>query len=234
MAASTPAPAPVLEARALRVGYADVAVCAPVDLTVQPGELVVVIGANGSGKSTLLRTVLGLQPALGGAVRAFGRAVDERERDFRARVAGVLDDDAFFPALTVREHLVLVARGHGVVGAGAAVDALLDRFGIAEQAASLPSALSSGQRRRFLLASGFVRPRELLVLDEPEQRLDPGMRERLAGLLVDDARSGVAVVLATHDPDLVARTGARGLLVGDDACVALDPADAHDALLAVR
>ncbi|QJW37090.1 ABC transporter ATP-binding protein [Cellulosimicrobium protaetiae] len=228
------AQAPVLEARALRVGYADVAVCAPVDLTVRPGELVVVIGANGSGKSTLLRTVLGLQPPLGGTVRAFGRDVDERERGFRARVAGVLDDDAFFPALTVREHLVLVARGHGVVGAGAAVDELLDRFGIAEQGRSLPSALSSGQRRRFLLASGLVRPRELLVLDEPEQRLDPGMRERLAGLLVDDARSGVAVVLATHDPELVARTGARGLLVGDGACVALDPADTHDALLAVR
>jgi len=229
-----PSPAPVLEARGLRVGYADVAVCAPVDLTVAPGDLVVVIGANGSGKSTLLRTVLGLQAPLGGVVRAFGRDVDERERDFRARVAGVLDDDAFFPALTVREHLVLVARGHGVARAGAVVDALLDRFGIADQAGALPSALSSGQRRRFLLASGFARPRELLVLDEPEQRLDPGMRERLAGLLVDDARDGVAVVLATHDPDLVARTGARGLLVGEDACVALDPADAHDALLAVR
>lgn len=227
-------PVAVLEARALRVGYADVAVCAPVDLMVRPGELVVVIGANGSGKSTLLRTLLGLQPPLGGAVRAFGRDVDERERGFRARVAGVLDDDAFFPALTVREHLVLVARGHGVVGPGAVVDDLLVRFGITEQGASLPSALSSGQRRRFLLASGFVRPRELLVLDEPEQRLDPGMRERLARLLVEDAAAGVAVVLATHDPDLVARTGARGLLVADDACVALDPADTREALLAVR
>ena len=225
---------PVLEARALRVGYADVPVCAPVDLTVLPGELVVVIGANGSGKSTLLRTLLGLQPPLGGSVRAFGSEVDEREREFRARVAGVLDDDAYFPGLTVREHLVLVARGHGVAGAGQVADELLERFGITAQAGSLPSALSSGQRRRFLLASGLVRPRDLLVLDEPEQRLDPGMRERLAGLLVDDAASGVAVVLATHDPELVARTGARGLLVADDACVALEPAAARDALAAVR
>src|SRR5690606_41541789 len=125
------------------------------------------------------------------------------------------------------------ARGPGVARAGAVVDAPRDRFGSAGQAAGLPGAVAAGQRRGCLLASGFARPRGLLVLDEPEQRLDPGMRERLAGLLVDDARDGVAVVLATHDPDLVARTGARGLLVGEDACVALDPADAHDALLAV-
>ena len=226
--------APVLEARALRVGYGDLAVCAPVDLTVRAGEVWAVVGANGSGKSTLLRTLLGLQAPLGGTVAAFGRSVDERERGFRARVAGVLDDDAYFPGLTVREHLVLVARGHGVPRAGEVVDGLLDRFGIAAQGRALPTELSSGQRRRLLLAAGFVRPRDLLVLDEPEQRLDPGMRADLAGILRDEARRGTAVVLASHDPVLVGALDARGLLVAEDACTVLAPGRTRDVLAEVR
>ncbi|WP_251150679.1 ABC transporter ATP-binding protein [Cellulosimicrobium sp. Marseille-Q4280] len=226
--------APALEARGLRVGYGDVPVCAPVDLTVRAGEVWAVVGPNGSGKSTLLRTLLGLQPPLSGSVAAFGRPVDERERAFRARVAGVLDDDAYFPGLTVREHLVLVARGHGVPRAGVVVDALLDRFGIASHGGAFPTELSSGQRRRLLLAAGFVRPRDLLVLDEPEQRLDPGMRADLAVLLGDEARRGTAVVLASHDPVLVGALEPHGLLVGDDACTVLASDRTRDVLAEVR
>lgn len=227
-------PEPVLAAKRLRVGYGDVAVCAPVDVEIRPGEIVAVIGPNGSGKSTLLRALLGLLEPLGGTVTAFGRVVDERERDFRARVAGVLDDDAYFPGLTVREHLVLTARGHGVPGAGAVVDELLTRFGLDGHADALPTALSSGQRRRLLLAAGFARPREVLVLDEPEQRLDPGMRADVARMLTEEAAAGVAVILATHDEELLRATGARGLLIGDDTCVLLDPRRAVEALAAVR
>ncbi|WP_036966400.1 ABC transporter ATP-binding protein, partial [Promicromonospora kroppenstedtii] len=152
-----------LELSDLVVGYGGNAVCAPVNLTLGAGDIVAVIGANGTGKSTLLRTVLGLQEPLSGKASAFGRLVDERERRFRARVAGVLDDDAFFPGVTVREHLVLTARGHGVPDAGAVVDQVLDHVGITRHGRAMPHTLSSGQRRRFLLASALVRPRDLLV-----------------------------------------------------------------------
>lgn len=225
---------PVLELENVAVGYDGNPVSAPVDLTVRPGELVAVIGANGTGKSTLLRTVLGLQDALGGDVRAFGRRVDERERDFRARVAGVLDDDAFFPGVTVREHLVLTARGHGVAEAGAVVDQVLADVGITAQAAAPPHALSSGQRRRFLLASAFVRPRDLLVLDEPEQRLDTGMRARLGEMLVAEAAAGTAVLFATHDDRLLSATGARALHLSDDVSAHLEPEAAAAALAVMR
>lgn len=219
------------------VGYGSTvesAVCPPISVQVAPGQALAVVGANGTGKSTFLRAVAGLLEPLAGSIEVLGAPVDERARRFRAEVATVLDEDSYLPALTLREHLLLTARGHGATAVSDLVTEVVEEFGLAARQHALPTALSSGQRRRLLLASAFVRPRTLLVLDEPEQRLDPGMRERLAGLLVDDARDGVAVVLATHDPDLVARTGARGLLVGEDACVALDPADAHDALLAVR
>jgi ABC-2 type transport system ATP-binding protein len=221
-------------ARGLRVGYGRTPVCAPVDLAVAPGEVLAVVGPNGSGKSTVLRTLLGRLAPLGGTVEVLGRPVDERERDFRARVAGVGDDDAYFPGLSVREHLVLLARGHGVAGAGRVVDDVLELLGVTSRADAAPTELSSGQRRRLLLASAFVRPRDVLVLDEPEQRLDPGTRRLVADLLAAEAARGVAVVLATHDPEVAVRSGARGLLVGDDACTELPHADVGDVLAAVR
>lgn len=224
----------LLHADGLGVGYAESVVCAPVRLTLRAGDLVAIIGPNGSGKSTLLRTLLGQLAPIKGTVKAFGEPVDERRRVFRAAVAGVLDEDSYFPALTVREHLVLTARGHGVAGAGAIADELLDRFGLGGHAGSLPNALSSGQRRRLLLAAGFARPHRLLVCDEPEQRLDPQMRADLAQMLAAEAANGVGVVIATHDAELLRATGARGLVVGDDECRPLGPSEAFAALSEIR
>ncbi|HEV6955612.1 MAG TPA: ABC transporter ATP-binding protein [Promicromonospora sp.] len=224
----------LLDLSDLVVGYGGNAVCPAVTLTVEPGDVVAVIGSNGTGKSTLLRTVLGLQEPLSGTVRAFGRTVDERERGFRRRVAGVLDDDAFFPGVTVREHLVLTARGHGVRDAGVVTDRVLDHMGIADHGGAMPHTLSSGQRRRFLLASALVRPRELLVLDEPEQRLDTAMRTRLGEMLRAEADAGTAVLFATHDDRLLAATGARALHLADDGAVLVPPAQAPDVLAGFR
>ncbi|MBD5788167.1 ABC transporter ATP-binding protein [Cellulosimicrobium terreum] len=221
-------------ARSLQVGYGDAPVCAPVDLAVAPGEVLAVVGPNGSGKSTVLRTLLGRLAPLAGVAEVLGRAVDERERAFRARVAGVGDDDAYFPGLSVREHLVLLARGHGVPDAGRVVDEAVDLLGLTARSDAAPTELSSGQRRRLLLATAFVRPRDVLVLDEPEQRLDPGTRRLVADLIAAEAARGVAVVLATHDPELAERTGARGLLVGEDVCRAVARADLAGTLAAVR
>ena len=218
----------VLRASGLSVGYAGTPVCAPVDVAVGSGRMLAVIGANGSGKSTLLRAFLGLAEPLAGTVQVLGREVDERERDFRSHVAGVLDADAYFPGLTTREHLVLTARGHAVRSAGPVVDVLLAQFGLADHADAFPEALSSGQRRRLLLAAGFARPRRLLVLDEPEQRLDVRMRRNLAQMLRSEAAAGVGVVFATHDEELVRGTGAPALLVADDVCEVLS----HDTAVA--
>jgi len=217
---------PAVRAQDLLVGYGGAPVCAPVTFTLAPGKAVALVGANGSGKSTVLRAVIGLLEPSGGRLAVLGEEVDEREIAFRSQVASVLDDDAYFPALTVYEHLYLTARGHGVTGADGVVTALLDEFGLSEHARSLPVALSSGQRRRLLLAAGFVRPRSLLVLDEPEQRLDRAMRDRLAARLVAEKRAGGAVLLATHDPDLVLAVADRAVHVADDVTRVLAPAEA--------
>lgn len=200
--------------------------CAPVELSLPAGGAVALVGANGSGKSTVLRTVLGLLDPLGGAVTALGRPVDERRASFRRAVASVLDEAAWFPALTVAEHLDLLARGHGVRDVGDVVDEILDEFGLWDEADSMPGALSSGQRRRLLLASAFVRPRTLLVLDEPEQRLDTAMRGQVAERLVAEKAAGVAVLFATHDPEMLVEVADEAVLLADDECPVLAPGEA--------
>lgn len=207
--------------------------CAPVSFTLDPGRAVALVGANGSGKSTVLRAVLGLLDPQGGTLEVLGSAVDERDVRFRREVSSVLDDDAFFPSLTVAEHIYLVARGHGVLGAREEVDALLEEFGLADHARATPVSLSSGQRRRLLLAAGFARPRSLLVLDEPEQRLDQRMRASLAQRLRAEREAGGAVLLATHDPELVASVCTSAVHVADEACTVLRPAEAADRIARV-
>jgi ABC-2 type transport system ATP-binding protein len=225
-------PEVLLRAEGLLVGYGGSAVCPPVDLALPAGRALGLVGANGAGKTTLLQTLVGLLEPLAGRAEFDGRAVDEREAGFRRGVASVLDEDAFFPSVTGREHLLLTARGHGVGDAEAVVAAEVEAFGIDDRADALPSQLSSGQRRRLALAAAFVRPARLLVLDEPERRLDAGMRGRLARRLARRRDEGTAVLFACHDADLLAAVADEVLLVdhGGEEAVLLDPATAAAAL----
>ena len=223
-------PAAVLRADDLVVGHDGVPACAPVTLRVAPGTALALIGPNGAGKSTLLHTLVGLLPPLLGSALFDERRVDEREAGFRRDVAQVLDDDAFFPSLTGREHLLLTARGHGVPDADEVVTAELAAFGIEDRADALPSRLSSGQRRRLALAAAFVRPARLLVLDEPERRLDVEMRTALAERVAEERDGGLAVLFASHDADFVASVADEALVLAEDGCRLVPPGTAADAM----
>lgn len=219
-------PQPVVRAQDLLVGYGGAPVCAPVTFTLQPGRALALVGSNGSGKSTVLRAIIGLLEPAGGKLTVLGAAVDERTVEFRSAVSSVLDDDAYFPSLSVAEHLYLVARGHGVLDAWDRVDELLEEFGLVDHATALPVSLSSGQRRRLLLAAGFARPRSLLVLDEPEQRLDRRMLSALTDRLVAEKAAGGSVLMASHDPELVRAVADRALHLDDQRNEMLSAADA--------
>ncbi|WP_285247175.1 ABC transporter ATP-binding protein [Pseudarthrobacter sp. efr-133-R2A-89] len=212
----------VLEAEELLVGYAGAPVCGAVSMALRAGDVLGIVGLNGAGKSTVARTLAGRQVPLAGDVRVQGLPVDPDTVQFRRGVSAVFDDDLFFPSLSVREHLLLVARGHSMKNPDESVDAELAFFGLAARSHVVPDALSSGQRRRLLLAAGLMRPSNLLILDEPEQRLDPLMRDDLGQRLRDYARGGGTVVLVTHDPVLLT-TAASTCLVIDDAVHAVTP-----------
>jgi ABC-2 type transport system ATP-binding protein len=230
MMSETGPAAVLLSADGLLVGHGSDPVCAPVDIRLAPGRALAVVGSNGAGKSTLLQTLVGLLPPLAGALKFAGGPVDERQAQFRRDVATVLDADAFFPSLTGREHLLLAARGHGVRNAEDVVAAEVEAFGLTDRVDALPSAVSSGQRRRLALAAAFVRPARLVVLDEPERRLDAGMRSRLADRLARHRDAGIAVVFASHDADFVAAVADDVLVVDDTECVLTDPASVSSVL----
>ncbi|MEU9763917.1 ABC transporter ATP-binding protein [Streptomyces sp. NPDC047985] len=188
-----------------------------VDLEVAAGERVALLGPNGSGKSTLLRVACGRDRPTTGTVEFDGEPMTEDDARVRARVAVVGDVLSCYPDLTVRQHLELVAVAYDVPGDR--IDELLCDQRLTDHADSLPSALSSGLLQAMLLASALLRPRDLLVLDEPEQRLDPGARGRLADVLRAEGDNGTAVLFATHHHEL-ARAAHRVIVLEDGGVVA--------------
>lgn len=179
---------------------------ARVSATVEPGTCLVVRGDNGSGKTTLLRVVAGMLAASGGQVRVDGTVMDERVAGVRRRVAALLGPSATYRELTVHEHLLLVDASWG--GDAQTVEAraakVLDLLRIDHLADRFPHELSSGQRQLVDLALVLFRPADLLVLDEPEQRLDEERREIVTDVLRDRVEQGATAVVATHDETLAA------------------------------
>ncbi|MEU8154091.1 ABC transporter ATP-binding protein [Micromonospora sp. NPDC048986] len=190
-----------LSVRGLSRNFGNLVVLDEVSFTLPAGRIAVVLGPNGSGKTTLLRCVVGADRPDAGEVLVQGRRADETDPQVRALVAAALDDIDFFPDLSVVEHLELVAYAHG--GDAEPVEEVLTELGLEPARDQLPVTLSSGQRRRLALASCFVRPRRVLILDEPEQRLDVRGRQWLADRLLRERAAGTAVLLASHDPELI-------------------------------
>ncbi len=204
--------------------YGDRVALSPMDLSVAPGQCVAVLGVNGSGKSTLLRIAAGRDRPSSGQVVYAGRAMTEDDLVARTEIAVVSDLASAYPDLTVREHLQLVAVAHGAGAAAAArVDRALRECRLDDHGDALPGSLSSGQLQALQLAVVLVRPRRLLILDEPEQRLDPGARRWLAGLLTGEKAAGAALLVATHHTELAAAIADHAVVLSDGAVIAAGP-----------
>ncbi|MEV5827498.1 ABC transporter ATP-binding protein [Spirillospora sp. NPDC052242] len=189
----------VITVRGLEVELGGVRVLDGFDLDVPPGGFVSIMGANGAGKSTLLRCLAGLQRPAAGEVAVFGRPPVDGPAFWRD-VVHIADEPAWYPWLSVREHIDLMRAVHGDARFG--TDAALEMFDLAGRDDQAPSRLSNGQRQRLSLAMGLVRPSRLLLLDEPERGLDLDFRDRLKEIFVAYVVAGGTLVMATHDDDL--------------------------------
>lgn len=172
-------------------------ILAPVSFALSTGEGVVLTGPNGSGKTTLLKILAGRDLATEGTIEVHDSL------KHRAGIATVLGDPPYFEDLTVLEHLRFVCVSWGESPDTSEPERILEALKISRIQDSFPLELSSGERQLVSLAIGFIRPSELMILDEPEQRLDIERRALVAKLLLDKKRNGGAVVMATHDPQFV-------------------------------
>ena len=209
----------VLKVAGMSKSFGPVVIVENFTLEVREGEAIALTGRNGAGKSTILRCIVGADQPDEGTVEVDGIRMSETNPEVRRAVATVIDDLDFFPDLSVVEHLDLLARAHGIADAEQAVDEVLHEVQLVPQSGQLPGTLSSGQRRRLALATAFIRPRRLLVLDEPEQRLDVEGVEWLAARLAAERNRGLAIVMASHEPKLVQSVATRIVRIGDSVAV---------------
>jgi ABC-2 type transport system ATP-binding protein len=169
-----------------------------VSFRVEAGEVRGLLGRNGAGKTTLLRILFGLLPPDGGGVRLFGRDAGPEEVDAREGVAGFVEEPRFYPYLTGRRNLDLLARLDGG-GARGRVDGALERVGLSASAGMEVGNYSTGMRQRLGLAAALVREPTLLMLDEPTIGLDPAGARDVRVLIRELAAAGVTVFVSSHN-----------------------------------
>jgi ABC-2 type transport system ATP-binding protein len=204
----------VLKVTGLKRAFGPNTIFEKFNLEVRTGEAIALTGRNGAVNSTLLRCLVGEDRADEGSIEVCGNPMTETSAQIRRDVATVIDDLDFFPDLSVVEHLDLLARAHGIEDPDPLVDEVLEEVQLVPQSGQLPGTLSSGQRRRLALATAFVRPRKLLILDEPEQRLDIEGVAWLAQRLKGERAQGLAIVFASHEPTLVEAVATRVVQLG--------------------
>jgi putative ABC transport system ATP-binding protein len=206
--------APLLEARGVRkvyrTGTVEVEALHSLDLTVDSGELVAVMGASGSGKTTLLNCLSGLDDIDGGAVLVQGEDLfamsDARRTEHRARSMGfVFQAFNLIPVFTAAENVELPLLLTGTPGPEARDQAMrmLDRVGLGHRTAHRPNEMSGGEQQRVTIARALVAQPAIVWADEPTGNLDSKMAEQVMDLLCElNAHDGQTIVMVTHDPGI--------------------------------
>jgi putative ABC transport system ATP-binding protein len=180
-----------------------------VDLSVEAGSLVAVMGSSGSGKSTLLTIAGSLEDPTGGEVSIDGRSLSTLSRNGKARlrrqaIGYVFQDYNLLAGLSAVENVSLPLELDGTAARKAQAVALesLEEFGLLDRASHYPDQLSGGERQRVAIARAVVGGRQLLLADEPSGALDSTNAESVMRLILAACRRGLAAVVVTHDAQL--------------------------------
>ncbi len=197
---------PLVEIADVQKHYGDFQALKDINLTVNRGEVVVVIGPSGSGKSTLCRTINRLETITSGKIVIDGKELPKEGKDLatlRADVGMVFQSFNLFAHLTILENVTLgplKVRKMKKADAEREAKTLLDRVGVGHQATKLPAQLSGGQQQRVAIARALVKQPKVLLADEPTGNLDESMRDEIMDVLERMWKElGLTFIMVTHD-----------------------------------
>ncbi len=206
---------PVVRLEAVRKSFGDNLVLEGIDLEVNAGEVLVIIGPSGSGKSTLLRCVNLLEPVDSGRVFFEGQEITRKGTDvsaIRTRIGMVFQQFNLFPHLKVMDNLTLATRRIRRVPRDEAEERaheLLKRVGLDEKAGQYPHQLSGGQQQRVAIARALMMEPHVMLFDEVTAALDPELVGEVLIVMRDLARSGMTMLVVTHEMQFAREVGDR-------------------------
>ncbi|MEZ4529638.1 MAG: ATP-binding cassette domain-containing protein [Thermomicrobiales bacterium] len=211
---------PAIAVDRISIGYDKRRVLDEVSFDVRPGELVAIMGRNGTGKSTLLRALMGLHPMIGGRARIAGFDPTTARTQEIGRRVGFLPQRAasllFHETVADDVSAALASRG----ASATELDPLLERFALGQLRERNPLDLSAGEQERAALAVTLAGDPCVVLLDEPTRGMDALRKHELAQHFIALRERGVAILMATHDVELVAQVATRVILLGDGGIVA--------------
>lgn len=211
---------PIIAVRGLgktvRLGQESLTILEGIDLQVNTGETLALVGASGSGKSTLLGLLAGLDLPSSGEIEILGHSLTRLDEEGRARlraeqVGFVFQSFLLLPTLSALENVMLPAELRGETDSEPRARELLAQVGLGERLHHLPPRLSGGEQQRVAIARAFMTRPSLLLADEPTGNLDPQLSMDIMRLFEEFNRFGVSVLIATHDLGLIARMRYRTL-----------------------
>jgi ABC-type polar amino acid transport system ATPase subunit len=220
---------PILRCSEVRKSFGDNLVLDGIDLTVDTGEVLVVIGASGSGKSTLLRCINLLEPLDSGHIYLEGDEITRKGANvsaIRQRIGIVFQQFNLFPHLTALDNLTLAARRVRKLPRDKAelrARELLKTVGLADKAGSHPHQLSGGQQQRVAIARALMMAPHVMLFDEVTSALDPELVGEVLVVMRDLARTGMTMVVVTHEMQFAREVGDRVLFMDEGRIVEQGP-----------
>lgn len=196
---------PLLDVTDVHAAYGQTRVLHGVDLHVDPGEVVALVGRNGAGKTTTLRTITGAVAPTSGTITYDGADVTglSPTETARAGIALVPEDRRIFPGLTVRENLAIAGFGGATDAQRRTIDEVLGMFeNLREREHNRGAALSGGEQQMLAVARALVAGADLLLLDEPTEGLAPTIVRRVADLVADLNEDGMTVLLVEQNVEV--------------------------------